>query len=109
MLPKKFRLNLKTDFGFAVKGKKISGRYFNIFYRFGDDTEVKIGVATSKASFKKAVQRNRAKRLIFTAFANLLHKLPQRLNLIVMPRTDILKLDTMEVEKELKEALNALL
>src|SRR5438874_2330459 len=105
MLAKTSRLNLKTNFNFVASGDKIRGQYFNIFFRPGDNDQVKIGVALKRENFKKAVERNKAKRLVYASFQNFYQQLPQKINIIVMPKTEILSLRTKELEVKLQEVL----
>lgn len=108
MLPRKKRLNLKKDFSWVASGKKLGNETVKIFFRFGDNDQPKVGIATSKAVFKKASERNRARRLISKGFEALYNTLPEKINIVAMPKEDILKVDSEEVTRSLKELLKKL-
>src|SRR5437870_2063461 len=68
MLPLSQRLNLKTDFKWVASGKKLETKYLKLFIRLGENQIPRIGIALSTKSFKKATQRNRARRVVSHAF-----------------------------------------
>ncbi len=110
MLPKDCRLNLKKDFTWAAKGKKLEDNLVKLFIRGGDPSTTlrikpKVGIAVSKANFKKAVDRNRARRLVSKGFEDLYHLLPQGLNIVVLPKKGIINLKSDEVVKDLESLL----
>lgn len=108
MLPKSKRLNLKKDFTWVALGKRYSNNLVKIFFRFGDNGEPRIGIATSKSVFKKAVDRNRARRLLSKGFEGLYDTLPQKINIVAMPQEEISKSDSKQVEQALKDILRRL-
>lgn len=63
MLPKKYRLTRDSKFAQVFKkGKNISGKYFNLSFFASGDT-LRIGIIVSNKVSKKAVERNRIKRI----------------------------------------------
>lgn len=78
MLPAKYRLqkfsNLKT-------AKRISSQNFELVQKAG--TEPKLGVVVTKKVAKKAVDRNRIKRMIHEALKEEIVNLPSPLVIIV--------------------------
>lgn len=91
MLPKSRRLNLKKDFKWVVQGKRKETDSFKFFFKPGSNKFPKIGVAVSKDYFKKSHQRVQAKRSSFQAVKQVYDSLPNNLNLVIMPKTVILK------------------
>lgn len=106
MLPKNKRLNLKYDFKRAASGKNFEGDYLKLFIRQLAKVEcTKIGVAVSSKNFKKAVDRNRAKRITFKAFELLYKDLPVSLEIVALPKTTIIDVKSDEVLQDLRKIL----
>ncbi len=105
MLPKNKRLNLKKDFKWAVAGQKVGNDLLQLYIRQGGNPEPKVGIALSKSNFKKATERNRARRLISSGFEVLYNRLPAGINIVAMPRSGVLELTSAEVAKVLEELL----
>ena len=106
MLPRSQRLNLKKDFKWVAAGKKIDSQYAKLFIRKGDNSSPRIGIATSSSQFKKATERNRARRLMSAALEPLYAKLPKSINIIALPKQSILDVKSgnvlLDVEENLK-------
>ena len=108
MLPKPARLNLKKDFKWVASGKKLETKYLRLFLRVGDPSTnswPRIGIAVSSKSFKKATDRNRAKRIVSSAFQSLYSLLPLHLNIVALPKTGVLGVKSGDVLLDLEEAL----
>lgn len=105
MLSKKKRLNLKRDFAWVAKGDKLENNFFKIFFRLGENTAPKVGIALSKTTFRKAVGRNRARRLTSKGFENLHNNLLRSGNYVVIPKFKVLELDSEKVTDQIKELL----
>lgn len=105
MLPKHQRLNLKKDFKWVASGKKIDSKYVKLFIRIGDNTNPRIGIATSSSIFKKATERNKARRLISASLEPLYSKLPKSINIIALPKIGIDKVKSGDVLLDLEEKL----
>ncbi|OGE70795.1 hypothetical protein A2617_01790 [Candidatus Daviesbacteria bacterium RIFOXYD1_FULL_41_10] len=116
MLPKSKRLNLKKDFKWVASGQKIEDSLMKIFYRSCDPSTQftlslskgsgpSVGIALSTSVFRKAVDRNRARRLTSKAFEGLYDKIPRNLNIVAMPKAGILDKKSGEVIKDLEELL----
>ncbi len=91
MLPKNNRLNLSKDFKWVASGRALNTKYAKLFIKSGENQEPKIGVAVATKMFKKAVDRNRAKRSMFAAFQSILSQLPKDLNIVALPNVSILE------------------
>lgn len=106
MLSKPQRLNLKTEFRWVASGKTYTSKNFKFFYRKGENQEPKIGVSISSSQFKKAADRNKAKRVCFEISRIHYNQLPKNLNLVIMPRAQVLDLTQQELEKEFSYAFS---
>lgn len=106
MLSKDQRLNLKTQFKRTVKGRSYTSKSFKLFYRFGENVEPKIGVSIASAQFKKATLRNKAKRICFNMAKKYYHKLHKGVNLVIMPKAQVLDLSKADLEKEFSYAFS---
>ncbi len=108
MLPKPQRLNLKKDFKWVASGKSLDTKFAKLFLRVGDNTSPRIGIASSSKTFKKATERNRARRLVSAAFESLYNKLPPTINIMVLPKAGVLSVKSgtvlLELEGRLKNA-----
>lgn len=109
MLPKHQRLNLKKDFKWIASGKKIESKYAKLFIRIGDNHPPaggpRIGIATSSSIFKKATERNRARRLISAALEPLYAKLPKSINIVALPKRIVLDVKSGDVLLDLESKL----
>lgn len=108
MLPKSQRLNLKKDFKWAAAGKKLETKHLKLFVKLGDNEMPRVGIAVSGKYFKKAVERNRARRLTSAAFETLYSSLPQRINILALPKAGVTKVKSgdllLDLEAVLKDA-----
>lgn len=110
MLARSKRLNLKKDFKWVAKGKKIDTQFAKLFIRFGDPSESlgpRVGIAVSSSLFKKATQRNRARRLVSAALETLYPSLPQGINIIALPKEGVLKVKSSDVLLDLERLLKS--
>lgn len=112
MLPKSQRLNLKKDFKWVVAGKKLEitrpsfgGKYLKLFFRNGENNIARIGIANSSKTFKKATDRNRARRLVSQAFQTIYSSLPNNINIVVLPKVGVLSVKSDDLLLELEEKL----
>lgn len=105
MLPKPQRLNLNKDFKWVSSGKKLETKYIKLFIKLGSNQESKLGIAVSSRIFKKAVERNRARRLISAAFESLVVKLPGNINILALPKAGILGVKSGDLLLELEAIL----
>lgn len=108
MLPKAQRLNLKKDFKWVASGQKIETKLATIFIKTGTNKEARIGVATPTRYFKKAHDRNRARRLVFAAVEKLYPTLANNINIMLLPKTAILDVKSEDVRSAVELALNKL-
>lgn len=105
MLSKEKRLNLRKDFKWAATGKRLETKYLKLFVKFGDNQMPRVGIATSGKFFKKAVERNRARRLTSAAFEMLYQNLPPNINILVLPKIGMTGVKSGDVLLDLEEGL----
>lgn len=105
MLAKDKRLNLKKDFKWVAGGKKLETSYLKLFVRLGENQIPKIGIAVSGKVFPKAIQRNKARRIVSAAFEALYLRLPKNINIIVLPKGKTIEVKSGDVFLALEEIL----
>ncbi|MEK7616547.1 MAG: ribonuclease P protein component [Patescibacteria group bacterium] len=105
MLPKSKRLNLKKDFKWVASGKKLETKYLKIYVKYGQSTQAKVGIAVSSKTFKKATARNKAKRLVSSAFESAYSQLPTNISIVAIPKPGILDVKSSDALLDLEEIL----
>lgn len=88
-----------------ASGKRAENNLLKLFYKTGDNSEPKVGISVSAKVFKKAVERNRARRLASFGFEKLYTALLPNVNIIVLPKQEIIKLKALEVLPVLEKLL----
>ncbi len=101
MLAKNQRLNLKHNFQWVASGTKKNFPFGRVFFRYGKNETPLAGVAVSSRVFKKANERNLAKRVVFSALGLFYSELPEGLNVVVLPNSAVLTLTAEDLKKEL--------
>lgn len=107
MLAKSQRLNLKTSFRWVASGNSYTSKNFKLFYRSGENYQPQIGVSIISAVFKKSTLRNQAKRVCFDMVQNYYTQLPKNLNLVIMPKAQVLNLPIEQLIQEFKDAISS--
>lgn len=102
MLSKERRLNLKKEFKWVAAGKKVYTERFKIMYRYGENPQPLVGIALSSQYFRKANKRNRARRLTSKVVENAYGKLRKDLNLVIMPKPEVLNTKQENLSQELE-------
>lgn len=105
MLPKSQRLNLKTDFKWVVSGQKLETKYLKLFIKQGENKITRVGIATSSKSFKKATERNRARRLASSAIESVYDRLPKDVNIVALPKASVTGVKSSDVLLDLETVL----
>ncbi len=98
-------LRLKSEFDFVREnGTKLVGKYFLLVYAKSPDDKLRIGVICGRKFSKKAVLRNRARRLIKESF-----RLPKAQivdsHIIFIPRQRIMDKKLQEIQAEMIKLL----
>ncbi|HWX65845.1 MAG TPA: ribonuclease P protein component [Rhodanobacter sp.] len=85
-LPREARLRRPGDFAaLRTSSGRAGGRCFHMRYRDNELGHARLGLAISKRVSKRAVERNRIKRLLRESFRRVRHQLPS-VDLMVMAR-----------------------
>lgn len=106
MLSKEKRLNLKTNFRWVASGNSITSKNFKLFYRLGENHHPLIGVSIISAQFKKSTLRNEAKRICFEMAGKNYDQLHKNLNLVIMPKNQVLEIPPEQLDLEFKHAIS---
>lgn len=87
MLPKKYRLTRRKDFAaIHAKGSCAGQDWIVIKYMQSNQLNTRIGFSVSKNFSKKAVQRNRIKRVLREACCGYLDLLKTGFDIIIIPK-----------------------
>lgn len=105
MLAKEKRLNLKKDFKWVASGSRLESGLVKLFYKPNSKDITLIGIATSSKTFKKAVLRNRARRLISSGFESLYDKLKIGISIVVLPKEEVLNYSSEDITQDLEQLL----
>jgi ribonuclease P protein component len=85
-LPRDARLRRPSEFAaLRLSSGRAGGRCFHVRYRGNELGQARLGLAISKRVSKRAVERNRIKRLLRESFRRIRHELPA-VDLMVMAR-----------------------
>jgi len=82
-------------------GSHYAGKFIVLWLRRGEGAKLRLGVVASKRSFRKAVERSRAKRLLREAYRLNRFRLHGDYDVILVARRSILKASRQVVEREL--------
>lgn len=106
MLPRKFRLPLKTEY-FRIKktGHYLNGEFVTILYSPSSLGLPRFAFVVSKKISNKATKRNRVKRLIGEAVRSLIPEIKKPADFIIMAKPKILEKELLEIKEELKKLL----
>jgi ribonuclease P protein component len=107
-LPREARLRRAADFAALrhVSGR-LGGRCFSVRYRLNELGHARLGLAISKRVSKRAVERNRIKRLLRESFRRVRAQLPP-IDLMVMAREQAAGLSGPELLAEIDGLWNRL-
>ncbi len=102
------RIRLSTDFQnvFAAR-RTVVGRLMVIWVGTeSEESRLRLGVVASKRTFRRAVDRNRAKRLLREAFRLNKASISLKCDLVIVARRRILGVKCADVERELVWLVN---
>ncbi len=100
-LPREARLRRAGDFAALRQASgRFGGRCFSVRYRQNELGHARMGLAISKRVSKRAVERNRIKRLARESFRRVRHDLPA-VDLVVMAREQAVGVPGAELLAEL--------
>jgi ribonuclease P protein component len=81
-------------------GRNAVGRYMVMWVRGGTGTPLRLGVVATRRTFRRSVDRSRAKRLLREAFRLNHHRLRDEGDLVLVGRRRILDADRATVERD---------
>ncbi|MCK5845594.1 MAG: ribonuclease P protein component, partial [Victivallales bacterium] len=85
---------------FAQK-KSFVGRYMVLWLREGEGASLRLGLVTSKKVSRRAVDRNRARRLLRELFRQRRAYFCGEIDLVIIARRNILQATSDEIDEEL--------
>lgn len=108
-LPRQARLRRRADFA-ALKssGGRLGVRCFQLRYAPNNSGTPRLGLAISKQVSRRAVERNRLKRLVRESFRRVRHRLPA-VDLVVMARAQAAGMDGAPLLAQIDELWEKLL
>ena len=96
------RLRRTSDFNDTFEQKRsFVGKFVVMLQRHSDDASLRVGVISSKRTLRRAVDRNRAKRLMREAYRLNRHLFYGKLDIVLIARRPIAKASLALVEKDL--------
>ena len=88
-----------------ASGRKLETKYLKLFIKLGENEKPRIGIALSSKNFKKATDRNRAKRVTAQAFQSIYSTLPNNINIVALPKSGVLDVKSGDLSLDLEEVL----
>lgn len=106
MLPKKNRLSEERDFEELKKAGKIApGRFFGLLKKENGIGVTRFGFIVSTKVSKKAVERNRVKRLLRASCRNLLKEVKEGFDFLLLAKKNLSQASQEQVQEDLKTIL----
>lgn len=100
-LSRRQRLLSARSFEEAFTGPQWPARTLVLWVRTAPDASRRVGVVASKRTFRRAVDRNRARRLLREAYRLNRHRLGAEVDVVLLARRKILDTPRSGVEKDL--------
>lgn len=101
--PRSVRLLQAQDFKFVfAAAKPYRNRAFTLLVRQNNLQHARLGLAISKKSARKAVQRNRLKRLVRESFRQWQKQLPN-IDIVVLAKPEAVNMRNPEINKALEQ------
>lgn len=108
MLPKQYRLPLRTEFKRIKKeGKLFPGRFFSLLVSHQPPATnyqpPRLAFIISKKIHKKAIKRNRVRRLLVEAVRGILPKIKPGFDFVFLVKKTILEKKLLEIKNEVEK------
>lgn len=106
MLPKQYRLPLRTEFKRIKKeGKLFSGKFFSLLVNKqpAGNRPSRFAFIISKKIHKKAIKRNRVRRLLVEAVRGILPKIKPGFDFVFLVKKTILEKKLSEIKNEVEK------
>ncbi|MCK5897189.1 MAG: ribonuclease P protein component [Cocleimonas sp.] len=101
--PRELRLLTAKQYSFVfADARRFGNQSFTLLVRLNDQNHPRLGLAIAKKSAKRAVDRNRIKRLLRESFRNRQHQLPP-IDIIAMCRPAAIKLTNEQIVRQLEQ------
>ena len=101
--PRTIRLLTATQYSYVFSdAHRFGNQSFTLLVRLNDQGHARLGLAIAKKSLKRAVDRNRIKRLLRESFRNRQHQLPP-IDIIAVCRPVAIKLSNEQVLQQLEK------
>lgn len=108
-LPRQARLRRRADFATLKSSRgRVGVRCFQLRYAPNSFGVARLGLAISKQVSRRAVERNRLKRLVRESFRRVRHRLPA-VDMVVMARTQAAGMDGAQLLAQIDELWDKLL
>ena len=85
-----------------AKARRFGNRSFTLLVRKNEEEHARLGLAIAKKSAKRAVDRNRIKRIIRESFRHTQHQLPN-IDVVIMCRPSAVALTKAEIRQQLDQ------
>jgi ribonuclease P protein component len=103
MLPKQYRLPLRTEFKRIKKnGRLFSGKFFSLLIAPQPQTS-RFAFIISKKIHQKATKRNKARRLLVEAVRSILPQIKPGFDFVFLVKKTIVGKELSEIKKEVKK------
>jgi ribonuclease P protein component len=100
--PRKLRLLTAKQYSYVfADARRFGNQSFTLLVRLNNRDHPRLGLAIAKKNAKRAVDRNRIKRLLRESFRNRQHQLPP-LDIIAMCRPSATKLTNKQILQQLE-------
>ena len=101
-LPRRRRLTESCHFREAFdQSRKFAGRCMILWIRGGRGADLRVGAVASSRSFRRSVDRSRARRFLREAFRRIRYRLHGEVDLVLLARPALLASRANDREKEL--------
>ncbi len=101
--PREVRLLNAQQYSYVfADARRFGNESFTLLVRLNDQSHPRLGLAIAKKSAKRAVDRNRIKRLLRESFRHKQHQLPP-LDIIAMCRPVALQLSNEQILRQLEK------